>query len=117
MKRDKQLGIFAFILILIFAGCGNSDRAEGLDYSAITQEKMTCPDGAIAEVDPWGKNGLSRACKMKHGKFIGWENGQKIYEAYYEFGKLVGKAVWFDETGKVIKEVDYGGVRNKRAYP
>lgn len=106
MKIMKYL--WALLLVLLATGCDNDIKPDKTQNSALFEEKITCLEGAVAEVDSWGKNGLSRSCKMKHGDFIGWENGHKIYEAHYEFGKLVGKAYWFDEAGNIIKEIDHG---------
>ncbi|MCF6260342.1 MAG: hypothetical protein L3J98_09325 [Gammaproteobacteria bacterium] len=103
--------IWVFLLPLFVVGCNNNGNTNAAQHSTfLFEEKIICPEGAIAEVDLWGKNGASRSCKMKHGTFIGWENGHKIYQAQYEFGKLTGKAFWFDESGNIIKEVDNSDV-------
>ncbi len=106
MKINKLI----FILTLFSAGCNSNEGKGAAQRSILSEERIACPEGAIAEVDPWGKNGVSKSCKMKHGAFIGWENGHKIYQAQYKFGKLVGKAFWFDEAGNIIKEVDNSDV-------
>ncbi len=103
MKIDTL--IWMFFLILFVVGCDRNEETT-TQHSKPYEEKIDCPEGAIAEVDSWGKNGMSRSCKMKHGVFIGWENNHKVYQAQYEFGRLVGKSYWFDEVGNVIKEVN-----------
>ncbi len=105
--------IWFLLLSLLLVGCYQDEKTVPEDRSALFEEKISCPEGSIAEVDPWGKNGLSRACKMKHGRFTGWENGHKVYEVNFRFGKPVGKAIWFDEMGNVVKEVDHSTDANR----
>ncbi len=103
MKTIALISLLLFVSLGVI-GCTN-DKDKTSNDSKIFQEKFNCPDGSIAEVDNWGKSGRSRSCKLKHGKFIGWENGRKVYEAHYKLGRLVGESYWYDTDGNITKVV------------
>jgi len=114
MRINNMKYLWPFLLTLFVIGCDDRQSVSS-ENSALFKEKIICLEGASAEVDLWGKNGQSRSCKMKHGVFTGWEDGHKIYEAHYEFGKLVGKAYWFDKAGNITKEINYSKKPNKES--
>lgn len=118
MQKNKLLIIFCFVLI-ITQSCGNKESKSIKLFNNKISKEFKCPNGSIVEVDGWGKSGLSHSCKMKHGKFVGWEYGRKIVEGNYNYGVHIGQWKWFDEkgqieliknyniNGKLIEEIDY----------
>jgi antitoxin component YwqK of YwqJK toxin-antitoxin module len=58
----------------------------------------------------WSEGFLKK--EINDGKRTVWyENGQKRYEGTYKDGKEVGKWEFFDETGKLIKEIDFDTIK------
>lgn len=101
----KKINILSLVLIAYFiSGC---DQKQEPWIIAMEADNHTCPDGAMVEWHKWGKNGKAKSCKMKHGKFTGWENGKKTIEGYYEYGKKQGEWKWFNQEGKIIKIIIY----------
>lgn len=89
--------------ILNLNGCSNEKNAE----HEFLNEKLVCPSPAVAELQPWGKSGMQHICKIKHGKFVAWENGYVHIRGQYENGKESGVWLWYDAVGNVTKKTDY----------
>lgn len=97
----KKVIVFYFIFLL---GCNDSNST--ID-EALSSASLNCKDGAQEEFRPWGKNGRSLSCQMKHGKFIGWDNGYKMLEGQYRNGEKIGVWYWYDKEGNAIKNINY----------
>ncbi len=90
------------ICLLLF-GCSNEQSINDKFFN----ETLSCPNPALGEFEGWGKSGTIHICKIKHGPFVGWENGYVQLRGQYENGKEVGEWFWYDASGTVVKKVDY----------
>ncbi len=110
MIDNKFLISSCTTLMIIIQGCENKETANIELYNMMSKEEHKCPKNTFIEIDDWGESGLSQSCKMKHGKFIGWEYG-RIVEGEYRYGKSIGLWQWYDEKGqiKVIEQYDDDG--------
>jgi len=57
------------IVLVVFAFASACARDSGGDknYELLSSEAVTCEPPAQAEVQPWGKSGLSKACSIRSG--------------------------------------------------
>lgn len=89
----------------LFAGCG----MEASQDSRIAQDlsnEMSCPKPSVKEYRAWGKSGVSVGCRIDHGPFVAVEGYLRV-RGQYESGRKVGRWEFYDQDGKVYKEVDY----------
>lgn len=107
MKASTQ-GCFLVACGLMLIACGDRSDVDAWKNNMLS-EKISCPDGALVEISPWGKSGQSRSCKMMHGRFTGWERGRKVVEGTYYYGKEQGEWLWYGDDGQVVKSINFGG--------
>ena len=99
-----RIGLLVLICPLVSACTGSGRNA---DYGLLEKESITCAPPAQVEIQPWGKIGLSKSCRMVDGPFVGVENGYVLLRGQYEAGREVGIWRWYDKDGNVVKTIDY----------
>lgn len=97
---------FCIVIALALQACASDSRGDQ-NYELLSKESISCDPPASMEVQPWGKNGLSRSCSVKSGSFVAAENGYVHLRGQYQAGKQAGIWRWYDENGNVVKEIDY----------
>lgn len=100
----QRISLLVLIGSLVSA-CTDSSR--NADYGLLEKEKITCAPPARIEIQPWGKIGLSKSCRMVDGPFVGVENGYVLLRGQYDAGREVGIWQWYDKDGNVVKTIDY----------
>lgn len=103
MNTPKKILVLLYIFL---SGCTRESGGDK-DYEALSKQNISCTSPAELEVQPWGKNGVSRSCNIKDGDFIAAESGYVHFRGRYKGGKQVGVWRWYDEKGNVVKEIDY----------
>lgn len=94
---------------LFSLGCNDrSNVGKNLDYEALTKQRATCEEPAQAQINAWGKEGLSYGCYIRHGEFIAAEGGKIRIRGHFTNGSESGKWQYFDGDGLLVKEIDYG---------
>jgi hypothetical protein len=66
----------------------------------------SCPAGTVEKIERAGEVGWLRFCangEIRQGPFAYWKKQRKYAEGYFAEGRQVGKAIYFDETGKVTR--------------
>ena len=98
-----------FCVSLVFAllACDRDAPSVDEDYEVLSKESVSCEPPARMEIQSWGKNGLSRSCKLQSGPFLAAENGYVHFRGQYKAGKEVGIWRWYDKEGNIVKEIDY----------
>lgn len=100
---QKKLGYF-LLLIVFLSGCEGGRPAQS---KAMLEESFECAEGAQVEYSAWSKDGWSKSCKMKHGRFSVWRGNTKVFDGFYEFGVKEGDWKYYDENGNTIKIVEF----------
>ena len=83
------------------------------NYEALTRSAIGCEKPAYADIRPWGEEGSSYSCYVRNGPFVAAENGYVRLRGQYEAGKETGVWLWYDQNGRVVKEVDYAAGLSK----
>ncbi len=91
---------------LALSACARHSNGDE-NYELLNNERVLCPPPGNMEVQPWGKNGLSRSCIVKSGPFVAAEDGYVHLRGQYKAGKQVGIWRWYDKQGNLVKEIDY----------
>jgi hypothetical protein len=100
--KGRLLCTTAFAIYFLL-GCSDQQTTA----NKFLNEKLSCPEPAVAQFEPWGKSGLQQICKIKHGPFVAMEGGYVHVRGQYDNGKEVGVWLWYDVQGKIVKKVDY----------
>ncbi|HLK97433.1 MAG TPA: hypothetical protein VK364_06665 [Hymenobacter sp.] len=96
------------LLILIGLICISACNAPGQDTDdELDKEIIECVPPARLEIQPWGKSGSSKSCKILNGPFVAAENGYVHLRGQYEGGREAGTWRWYDRSGNVVKTIDY----------
>ena len=93
------------VLVGLLSACAGSDRNIG--GGPLDKEGVECVPPARLEIQPWGRSGLSKSCKMANGPFVATEDGYVHLRGQYESGREVGLWRWYDREGNVVKTIDY----------
>jgi hypothetical protein len=101
-----MLRVGLLILIgLLFSAC--ADSGGNVVGGPLGKEIVECVPPARLEIQPWGKSGSSKSCKITNGPFVAAENGYVHLRGQYEAGREVGIWRWYDRDGNVVKTIDY----------
>ncbi|HEY0334072.1 MAG TPA: hypothetical protein VGC74_10225 [Stenotrophomonas sp.] len=99
-----RVGFLVVVALLISACADPSPYPAG---GLLDKENVECVPPARLEIQPWGKSGSSKSCKITDGPFVAAENGYIHLRGQYEAGREVGIWRWYDKGGSVTKTIDY----------
>jgi hypothetical protein len=103
MRRFAMFSGLACAIALVLPAC----RPENGESDPLANEQLDCPAPALGEYEGWGKSGIQRICKIKHGPFVAWEAGYVHIRGQYENGKETGVWTFYGADGEIEKQIDY----------